>query len=187
MTPEKIFQTLQDELGEEVVFDFNDGTGDDKDPWCKVESGRIDDVATKLKTDPALHFDYMECLTGIDFPDDNQIGVTYHLCSYVKKHRIVLKCLLDRDDPVIPTLTNVWRAALWQERECFDLLGVMFDGHPDLRRILLPDDWEGHPLRKDWTEKAEYHGIPTTRVNTLDLLGAKPHDADAAPKKGKKA
>ena len=109
MTPEEIFETLKDELGEEAVFDFNDGTGDDRDPWCKVDPFRIEDVGKKLKTDPELHFDYLECLTGIDYPDDNQIGVTYHVCSYVKKHRMVLKCLLDRDDPVIPTLTNVWR------------------------------------------------------------------------------
>ena len=182
MTPEEIVKSLQDELGEDVVFDFNDGSGDDKDPWWKVEPFRIEDVAKKLKTDPDLHFDYLECITGIDLIDDGQISVTYHLCSYVKKHRIVLKCFLDRDDPVIPTLNNVWRAAGWQERECFDLLGVLFDGHPDLRRLLLPDDWEGHPLRKDWQEKDDYHGIPTTRVNMLDLLGAKRPEADEASK-----
>jgi NADH-quinone oxidoreductase subunit C len=99
--------------------------------------------------------------------------VVYHVYSYEKKHRIVLKCFLDRADPVLPTVQEVWRAANWQERECFDLLGVLFDGHPDLRRLLLPDDWEGHPLRKDYTEPDHYHGIPTVRPNPIELYAIK--------------
>jgi NADH-quinone oxidoreductase subunit C len=127
-----------------------------------------------MKTDPELGFDYLECITGIDFPKDQRIGLVYHVYSYAKKHRMVLKVALDRSDPVAPSLTEVWSAANWQERECFDLCGVMFDGHPDLRRLLLPDDWQGHPLRKDWTPAAAYQGIPTTRPNPLELLGRAP-------------
>src|SRR6266571_516606 len=81
-----------------------------------------------------------------------------------------VKPFLPREDPAIPTLVNVWSVANWQERECYDLLGVLFEGHPDLRRLLLPDDWEGYPLRKDYGEKDEYHGIPTTRPNPLELF-----------------
>lgn len=171
MTPEEIFQRLAAEFGEETVFDFDDGTGGAKDPWCKVAPEQIAAVATSMKTDAELHFDYLECLAGTDFPDEGHIVVSYHLYSYAKRHRMVLKCELDRDDPVLPTVSEVWRAANWQERECFDLLGVLFDAHPDLRRILLPDDWQGHPMRKDWQEPAEYHGIPTVRPNPVELLG----------------
>jgi NADH-quinone oxidoreductase subunit C len=171
MAPEEIFKRLQAKFGEEVVFDFHDGTDGDKDAWFQVEPYSIEDVAVKLKTDKELHFDYLECITGTDFPDDEQIHVVYHLFSYALHHRIVMKCFLEREDPAVPTLVDVWRAANWQERECFDLLGVLFDGHPDLRRLLLPDDWEGHPLRKDYEEADDYHGIPTIRPNPVELFG----------------
>jgi len=173
MNAEEIFSKLQSELGDEVAFNFNDGSGNDKDPWLQVDPYRIEAVATLLKTDPELHMDYLECITGIDFPDDEQIHVIYHVYSYVKKHRIVLKCFLDREDPALPTLSGIWPTANWQERECFDLLGVLFDGHPDLRRLLLPDDWEGHPLRKDYEEASDYHGIPTIRPNPIELFAIK--------------
>lgn len=173
MAPEDIFKRLQEKLGEAVVYDFHDGKGGDKDPWCQVEPYGIEDVGILLKTDPELHFDYLECVTGIDYPDDGKIAVVYHVYSYVKKHRIVLKCFLERQDPALPTLSGVWSTANWQERECFDLLGVLFEGHPDLRRLLLPDDWEGHPLRKDYEEADDYHGIPTVRPNPVELFAIK--------------
>ena len=172
MNADDIFKQLQAELGANVVFDFHE-VGKNKDPWFQVDPFSIEQVAVKLKTDAALHFDYLECITGIDFPDDKQIHVVYHVYSYAKKHRVVIKALLDREDPVVPTLSNVWPTANWQERECFDLLGVLFDGHPDLRRLLLPDDWEGHPLRKDYEEGSDYHGIPTIRANPIELFSIK--------------
>ncbi|MBI4700282.1 MAG: NADH-quinone oxidoreductase subunit C [Deltaproteobacteria bacterium] len=180
MVPQEIFEKLRRELGEQVVTDLHDGAGPDKDPWLAVEPPQIQAVCAHLKRDPELGFDYLECLTGIDLPEDGKIQVVYHVYSYRQKHRIVVKTLLAREDPVIPTVTGIWSAANWQERECFDLLGVVFDGHPDLRRLLLPEDWEGHPLRKDWREGEQYHGIPTTRPNTLELLGAKAPGEQAA-------
>ncbi len=179
MQSEAIFSKLQADFGEEVVFNYNDGSAGDKDAWFQVEPYSIEEVCTKLKTEPDYHFDYLECITGIDFPDDNLIHVIYHLYSYTKKHRVVLKCFVDREDPALPTLNDVWRAANWQERECYDLLGVLFDGHPDLRRLLLPDDWEGHPLRKDYEEPDEYHGIPTVRPNPVELFAIKLPDKKA--------
>jgi len=170
MTPQEIFDSLTKKLGAEVVFDFHGDTTKDKDAWLQVSPFEIETVCELLRSDPKLSFDYLECITGVDYPDDKQIRVVYHLYSYKQKHRIVLKCFLDREDPALPTVVNVWSAANWQERECFDLLGVLFEGHPDLRRLLLPDDWEGHPLRKDYEEKEDYHGIPTVRPNPVELF-----------------
>ena len=169
MTPEAIFKRLQEKFGEETIFDFHEVSEKNRDAWFQVAPFEIEPVCEYLKTEPDLAFDYLECMTGIDYPDDKKILVVDHLYSYVHKHRVILKAFLDREDPAMPTLVNVWSAANWHERECFDLLGVLFEGHPDLRRILLPDDWEGHPLRKDYEEKEEYHGIPTQRPNPIEL------------------
>jgi NADH-quinone oxidoreductase subunit C len=114
----------------------------------------------------------MDCLsnlTGVDLPDDNQIQVHYNIFSYEFRHQLTLRAGTIRLDPFLPTVCDVWPAANWLERECFDLLGVRFIGHPDLRRILMPEDWVGHPLRKDFVEPDEYHGISTRRESLLKL------------------
>ncbi|WP_437622557.1 NADH-quinone oxidoreductase subunit C [Sorangium sp. So ce1151] len=179
MTPEEIFQALKASLGEEAVFDFHPVSAKDRDAWLQVAPEKIEAVCRHLREAPELAFDYLECITGVDYPDLKKIVVVYHIYSYAKKHRVVLKAFLDREGPAVPTLVDVWSAANWQERECFDLLGVRFEGHPDLRRLLLPDDWEGHPLRKDWQEKAEYRGIPTQRPNPIELFKIKLPKKDA--------
>lgn len=116
-----------------------------------------------LRDDSRLYFDYLSCLSGIDLgPADGRMGVVYHLMSIPHGHRIVLKAFVPRDldgQPSLPSVTGVWRSAEWHEREAYDLFGIRFEGHPDLRRILMPEDWEGHPLRKDYVNPAKYHGI----------------------------
>ncbi len=169
MTPVEIYEFSRAHFGEEV-HDFHADPKKDKDPWFVCQARSLVKVATWLRDESALAFDSLECLTGTDYPARKQIDVALHLWSYSRRHRAVMKVLLPREDPVMPTLARVWPVANWQERECFDLLGVRFDGHPDLRRILLPDDWVGHPLRKDFTEATHYHGIPTTRPQPLELL-----------------
>ena len=104
------------------------------------------------KTTPGLEFTMLSDLCGVDRgpEEDPRFEVNYHLFSTTKFHRLRLKVLLAEDDARVPTVTTVWRTANWHERETFDMFGVVFEGHPDLRRILLPDDWQGHALRKDF-------------------------------------
>jgi len=117
-----------------------------------VPREKIVDICSFLKTAPGLEFNFLADLCGADRgpEEEPRFEVNYHLFSTTKHHRLRLKVLLNDDDTHVQTVTNIWRTANWHERETFDLLGIIFDGHPDLRRILLPDDWEGHSLRKDF-------------------------------------
>jgi len=90
---------------------------------------------------------------------ENTMAVTYVLWSYVHKHQLTLKLYTSRDNPRVPTICSLYRSANWYERECYDMMGVIFEGHPDHRRILLPPDWVGHPLRKDYVFPEEYNGM----------------------------
>ena len=109
-------------------------------------------VCSHLKTSPEAQFNFLADLCGADrgVEEEPRFEVNYHLFSTTKHHRLRLKVVLTEEDAHVPTVTGVWRTANWHERETFDLLGIIFDGHPDLRRILLPDDWQGHALRKDF-------------------------------------
>jgi NADH-quinone oxidoreductase subunit C len=109
-------------------------------------------ICSYLKSAPETRFDFLADICGADRGQEEEprFEVNYHLFSTQKWHRIRLKVLLDETDVHVPTVCGVWRTGNWHERETFDLFGVIFDGHPDLRRILLPDDWQGHALRKDF-------------------------------------
>jgi len=109
-------------------------------------------VCSHLKTSPEAQFNFLADLCGADrgVEEEPRFEVNYHLFSTTKHDRLRLKVVLSEEDAHVPTVTGVWRTANWHERETFDLLGIIFDGHPDLRRILLPDDWQGHALRKDF-------------------------------------
>jgi len=114
----------------------------------RLEPKFLPDVCRFLKESPELEFDYLACVSGVDWSD--RLEVVYHLQSLSLKHKLVLKVNADRDEPKLPSLTSVWAGADFQEREAYDMFGIVFEGHPDLRRILLPEDWEGYPLRKDY-------------------------------------
>ena len=117
---------------------------------ARVSKERIVEVCRFLRDDPDLAFDYLSDLSGVDYPKrEKRFEVVYHLYSISKGHRLRLKVEVGEGEAV-PTMTGIWRTADWHEREAYDLLGIPFEGHPDLRRILLPDDWEGHPLRKEY-------------------------------------
>jgi NADH-quinone oxidoreductase subunit C len=108
-------------------------------------------AAEYLLAEPSLQFTFLSDITTVDrFPLEPRFEVNYHLLSIERRMRLRLKVRLAGGDPVIPSLTAVWPTANWHERENFDLFGIRFEGHPDLTRILMPDDWEGYPLRKDY-------------------------------------
>lgn len=146
--PSPLVAALQHEHQEwvtDVIEAFNEIT-------IVVPREHIVAACSFLKTSPDTRFDFLSDICGADrgVEEEPRFEVNYHLFSTTKHHRLRLKVLLNEEDPHVSTVTGVWRTANWHERETFDLFGVIFDGHPDLRRILLPDDWQGHALRKDF-------------------------------------
>ncbi len=116
-----------------------------------VPREHIRTVAERLRDDPELQFHLLSDLTCVDrFPLEPRFELNYHLTSITRRDKIRLRVRVSSENPAADSVTAVWPGANWMEREVFDLFGVRFNGHPDLRRILLPDDWEGHPLRKDF-------------------------------------
>jgi NADH-quinone oxidoreductase subunit C len=126
-----------------------DGKFDRGELTLEIAPERIVSVCRYLKEQQ--QFVRLSTVTGVDrYPAEPRFEVVYHLHSLARNERVRLKCRLSGQNPEIDSITGVWRAANWFERETFDLFGVRFRNHPDLRRIMLPDDWEGHPLRKDY-------------------------------------
>lgn len=174
MTPADITAALQEWFGAAVA----PGPPAALDPFVTVEPGRLVEVCAFLRDDPRLRFEVLNDVSGVDYLEtdpkklakagfDPHLEVVYHLSSFsFPGRRFTLKVVLPRwkdgtpgELPEVPSVAGVWRTADWQEREVYDLLGVRFTGHPDPRRILLADDWDGHPLRKDYEYPLEYHGV----------------------------
>lgn len=117
-------------------------------------------VCQSLHTHPDTYFDMLSCLTGIDNgPQASTVEVVYTLYSIPYHRHLNLRVILRRDEPVIDSIAHIWRTANWHEREAFDMLGIHFTDHPDLRRILMPADWAGYPLRKDYQQEGYYRDI----------------------------
>jgi NADH-quinone oxidoreductase subunit C len=115
-----------------------------------VQGDAIIEVARFLRDDPELSFNFLEQLCGVDYLGRTpRFEVVYHLLSHKNRRRVCLKVGLPERAPIVPSLTPLWSTANYQEREAYDMFGIVFEGHPSLDRILMPDDWEGHPLRKD--------------------------------------
>lgn len=144
-------------------------TTDNGQPFLLVPRERLADVARLLCSEPALRCDALMDLFGIDplrYPGVEQpdsIAVVLLLWSHAHHHAVALRALAPRADCRVPTTSSVWPAALYFEREVFDLYGVTFTGHPSLQRIMTPDDWLGHPLRKDYVYPGDYHGVAHLR------------------------
>ena len=121
-------------------------------PAVQVPPEKLAALALALRDEPALAFDLLLDHTAIDWLAENRFELVYVLYSTVHGHYLMLTTSVPRETPVVPTLSAVWPIAHWQEREVFDLMGVQYDDHPDLRRLFLEDEWQGHPLRKDYKD-----------------------------------
>jgi len=134
-------------------------------PALLVQPEQIAPICRELRDNPATYFDLLSSITGVDYGvESGRFGVVYHLASIPYQNQLTMKISCENsrdlnDLPTFPSVTSVYRSADWHEREAFDLVGIFFEGHPDLRRILLPDDWEGFPLRKDYKNAEFYKGI----------------------------
>ena len=180
MNIDKIHQKLLGHFGDAVILELTPAEELVRDPFITVAAARVDKVCLYCKVEADLAFDFCQSITGMD--DGESLTCVYHLFSYPKKQTLVLKTRVPRADATLPSISAVWPAADWYEREVYDLYGVRFDGHPNLRRLLLPEDWQGHPMLKDYKEQPSYATqvgpdanplemtIPTTRQNPLDLL-----------------
>jgi NADH-quinone oxidoreductase subunit C len=172
-TPSEIVAILQEQFGDRIRGKNLEAI----DPFVVVDAADLLEVCRFLKADERLYFDLLNCVSGVDYlePDakkaakagfEPHLEVVYHLSSFRHRHRFVVKLILPRwkngkpgEIPEVPSVNSLWRAADWHEREVFDLVGVFFTDHPNLSRILLAEDWVGHPLRKDYEYPLEYHGI----------------------------
>jgi NADH-quinone oxidoreductase subunit C len=147
LTNEKVLERIKTKFADALLesSDFRD------ELTMVVRKENIVDICRFLKEDPSLKFDFLMDLCGIDMNTPrNRFGVVYNLYSLPNKYRIRLKTFVEESDPRLGTVTGIWKTADWHERETYDMFGIIFDGHPDLRRIYMPDEFEYYPLRKDF-------------------------------------
>ena len=150
----EIFQLLKDKYGDAVI-EVNDQQP--TDPYIKISSEQLFEICHTLRDHEQMQFDYLMSLSGMDLGEN--VGVVYHLYSMTLKHKLVVKVEVSKEKPVVSSVEKLWRTADWHEREAYDLVGVEFEGHHNLIRILCPYDWEGFPLRKDYVTPETYHGM----------------------------
>ncbi|MDB5012343.1 MAG: dehydrogenase [Daejeonella sp.] len=162
MTFIEIRELLINKFGLEIIQgEENNGF----QPALIIDSKKIAEVCLELRDNENTYFDFLSYISGVDYGiEEKKFGVVYHLSSIPYKTQLTLKVFStnNRDEdmlPTFPSVSHIWRTADWHEREAYDLVGIFFENHPDLRRILLPDDWEGFPLRKDYKTAEYYKGI----------------------------
>ena len=120
------------------------------------------EISSILKNESKLNFDYLMCISSYDKGDNRIYGAAYNFYSTGNNHYLEVRVEAE-DGMSIPSVVDLWKAADWHEREAFDMMGIKFEGHPNLKRILLSEDWEGYPLRKNYKEPASYHGVPVPK------------------------
>lgn len=150
---DKYVKVITDNIGADVIEEAYINELGKEVPTLVIKRERWFEVAQFLRNNEQLAFDYLSNLHGTDF--ETHMETYYHFYSYKEKQSIAIRVKLDRDNPSVASITPIWAGANWPEREAYDLLGITFEGHPNLTRILLPDDWVGHPLRKDYVQHDE--------------------------------
>jgi NADH-quinone oxidoreductase subunit C len=145
---DRVVAILKESVGDDVVEQAYINEMDGHRPYLVIKNDRWRETATVLRDHAELKCDYLRNLSGVD--QETHMEVAYYLLSLASKREYAVKVKTDRDNPRIPSVTPIWDTANWNEREVYDLYGIDFPGHPDLRRIMMPDDWVGHPLRKDY-------------------------------------
>jgi NADH-quinone oxidoreductase subunit C len=158
MTPQQIVQKLTARFGDKIKASFPE----DKHPRIHIDATDWREIAQFILLDPEFKLDWLANLSGVDYAADEKMCCVYDLWSFDHRHSFAIKVYCPRANPSIPSVADLWPAADWHEREAYDMFGIDFPGHPDLRRILCADDWEGFPLRKDYVFPREYHGIPAS-------------------------
>jgi len=184
MDQKAIHDLLAERIGAGVLAFHEDPI----EPWAEIAAGSIADACLFLRDDERLAFNQLMCLSGLDWdgydetgkgksvailgyngdgtPEtsdrvaEGDLGVAYHLFSHGHRHKFTLRVRMPRAENTVPTVSGVWATAAWHEREAWDLMGIRFAGHPDLRRMLLEEDWEGHPLREDYVMPSQWAGVP---------------------------
>ena len=154
MTLQEIQTKLRDKFGDAIADWIEPENGDG---WIDVDVASWHAIAEYLRHDSEMGFDYLRIISGVDYGE--HLASVYHLYSYANDQDVIIKIKVNREDPKVASVMDLWPAADWHERETYDLLGIVYEGRESLKRILLPDDWEGFPLRKDYKQPDEYHGI----------------------------
>ncbi len=147
VTPEEVLEKIKGQFGEAI----REAEVKDQTVYLVADGARNLEICQAIK---GMGFDYLNCLSGVDWKD--HFEVVYNISSLQHSAKVHLRITTSHDDPRVRTVTGLWPAANWHEREAWDLLGIRFDGHPDHRRILLSEDWVGHPLRKDYVDEGRY-------------------------------
>ena len=173
MTGEEVIEKIKSVVGD----DIQNGQVHQGDAVVFVAPDALHNVANTLKEDADLRFEYLSDIFGVDYLDQDReprFEAVYELHSFEHNHSVRIRVGLEEENPSVPTVSDLWKGALYPERELFDMFGFDIPGHPDLRRIIMPDEWEGHPLRRDYPLTIEDVAFSHNREYKSELVKSKP-------------
>lgn len=157
-TTEELYEYLNTHFPDDQLVLEPKDTGES---WITVAPEPLLGFMKFLRDDPPLRFDVLMSLSGVHYPTEEQLGATYHVYSTEFGNRLVIKVKVPIEHAEIPSVESIWKTANWHEREAWDMVGIRFEGHPNHHRILCPNDWQGHPLKKDYEAQEFYQNMPT--------------------------